>query len=54
MNKDIITIGDKESADINLVWFHGYGANNWGFELFIKLLILNLVGKLHVIILKAL
>ena len=49
MNKDIITIGDKESADINLVWFHGYGANNWGFEPFIKLLNLNLDGKLHVI-----
>ena len=49
MNKDIITIGDKESAAINLVWFHGYGANNWGFEPFIKLLNLNLDGKLHVI-----
>ena len=49
MNKDIITIGDKESAGINLVWFHGYGANNWGFEPFIKLLNLNLDGKLHVI-----
>ena len=49
MNKDIITIGDKESADINLIWFHGYGANNWGFEPFIKLLNLNLDGKLHVI-----
>ena len=38
MNKDIITVGDRESADINLIWFHGYGANNWGFEPFIKLL----------------
>ena len=49
MNKDIITIGDKESAAINLIWFHGYGANNWGFEPFIKLLNLNLDGRLHVI-----
>ena len=44
MNKDIITVGDRESADINLIWFHGYGANNWGFEPFIKLLNLNLDG----------
>ena len=49
MNKDIITIGDKHSADINLIWFHGYGANNWSFEPFIKLLNLNLDGRLHVI-----
>ena len=49
MIKDIITIGDRESADINLIWFHGYGANNWGFEPFIKLLNLNLEGKLHVV-----
>jgi predicted esterase len=49
MNKDIITIGDKESADINLIWFHGYGANNWSFEPFIKLLNLNMDGKLYVI-----
>jgi predicted esterase len=49
MNKDIITVGDKDSADINLVWFHGYGANNWSFEPFIKLLNLNLDGKLYII-----
>ena len=49
MNKDIITVGDRESADINLIWFHGYGANNWGFEPFIKLLNLNLDGRLFVI-----
>ena len=49
MDKDIITIGDKNLAEIELVWFHGYGANNWGFEPFIKLLNLNLDGRLHVI-----
>ena len=49
MSKDIITVGDKSSAIINLIWFHGYGANNWSFEPFIKLLNLNLDGKLHVI-----
>ena len=49
MNKDIITVGDRESADINLIWFHGYGAKNWGFEQFIKLLNLNLDGRLFVI-----
>lgn len=49
MNKDIITVGDEQSADINLIWFHGYGANNWSFEPFIKLLNLNLDGRLHII-----
>ena len=38
MSLDVITVGDKETADINIIWFHGYGANNWGFEPFIKLL----------------
>ena len=49
MDKDIITVGDKDSSEIDLIWFHGYGANNWGFEPFIKLLNLNLDGRLHVI-----
>tara|TARA_B100000035_G_scaffold305371_1_gene306130 strand:+ start:3574 stop:4194 length:621 start_codon:yes stop_codon:yes gene_type:complete len=49
MNLDTITIGDKNSADITLFWFHGYGANNWGFEPFIKLLNLNLDGRLYVV-----
>jgi len=49
MNKDIITIGDKSSSDIELIWFHDCGANNWGFEPFIKLLNLNLDGRLHVV-----
>ena len=44
MSLEIITIGDSNSADIELLWFHGYGANNWGFEPFIKVLNLNL-GK---------
>ena len=49
MNLDVITVGEKSTADIVLIWFHGYGANNWGFEPFIKLLNLNLDGRLHVI-----
>ena len=49
MSLEIITIGDSNSADIELLWFHGYGANNWGFEPFIKVLNLNLDGRLHVI-----
>ena len=48
MSLDVITVGDKETADINIIWFHGYGANNWGFEPFIKLLNLNLDGRLHI------
>ena len=49
MNLDVITVGEKSTADVVLLWFHGYGANNWGFEPFIKLLNLNLDGRLHVI-----
>ena len=49
MNLDVITVGEKNTADVVLIWFHGYGANNWGFEPFIKLLNLNLDGRLHVI-----
>ena len=49
MNLNVITVGEKSTADIVLIWFHGYGANNWGFEPFIKLLNLNLDGRLHVI-----
>ena len=54
MNLDVITVGEKSTADIVLVWFHGYGANNWGFEPFIKLLNLNLDGRLHVVMPNAL
>ena len=49
MGLDVITVGDKNTDDIRLVWFHGYGANNWGFEPFIKILNLNMDGRLHVI-----
>ena len=49
MKLDVITVGEKSTADVVLIWFHGYGANNWGFEPFIKLLNLNLDGRLHVI-----
>ena len=49
MNLNVITVGEKSTADVVLIWFHGYGANNWGFEPFIKLLNLNLDGRLHVI-----
>ena len=46
---DVFTVGDKSNAEIVLIWFNGYGANNWGFEPFIKLLNLNLDGRLHVV-----
>ena len=49
MSLDVITVGDKNSHEITLVWFHGYGANNWGFEPFIKILNLNMDGRMHVI-----
>ena len=49
MSHSTLTIGDKENADITLLWFHGYGANNWSFEPFIKLLNLNLDGRIYVV-----
>jgi len=49
MSHSILTIGDKENADITLLWFHGYGANNWSFEPFIKFLNLNLDGRMYVV-----
>ena len=49
MSHDILTIGDKDSAEITLLWFHGYGANNWSFEPFIKFLNLNLDGRMYVV-----
>ena len=49
MSQSTLTIGDKENADITLLWFHGYGANNWSFEPFIKLLNLNLDGRIYVV-----
>lgn len=49
MDQDTITVGDENSADLTLIWFHGYGANNWGFEPFIKLLNLYLDGRLFVV-----
>lgn len=49
MNLDTITVGDESTADLIMIWFHGYGANNWGFEPFIKLLNLHLDGRLFVV-----
>ncbi len=49
MNEDVITIGDKSRAKRQMIWFHGYGANNWSFEPTMKLLNLNLDEKLYII-----
>ena len=50
MNEDIITIGNRESSDIQMLWLHGYGANNWSFEPSMKLLNLKLDDRLYIVI----
>jgi len=48
-NKDFITIGDKKNSDITVLWFHGYGSNNWSFEPTMKTINMGLDDKLFVI-----
>ena len=33
---DIITVGDEKDSNLNILWFHGYGSNNWSFEPMMK------------------
>ena len=47
-NKDFITIGDKKNSDITVLWFHGYGSNNWSFEPVMKTINMNLGDKLFI------
>ena len=37
-NRELIIIGEKESASRIMFWFHGYGSNNWSFEPTMKML----------------
>tara|TARA_B100000427_G_scaffold312445_1_gene303899 strand:+ start:933 stop:1565 length:633 start_codon:yes stop_codon:yes gene_type:complete len=37
-NRELIIIGEKESASKVMFWFHGYGSNNWSFEPTMKML----------------
>ena len=49
-DKNIITIGDKDTSSAVLFWFHGYGANNWSFEPSMKMLNLMLDDRLYIVI----
>ena len=48
-NKDFITIGDKKNSAVTILWFHGYGSNNWSFEPVMKKLNMGLDEKLFVV-----
>ena len=48
-NNDFITIGDKKNSTITVLWFHGYGSNNWSFEPVMKKLNMDLDEKLFVV-----
>jgi phospholipase/carboxylesterase len=48
-NKDFITVGDKKNSDITVLWFHGYGSNNWSFEPVMKTINMNLGDKLFIV-----
>ncbi|MBT3549445.1 MAG: hypothetical protein HOI56_04825 [Gammaproteobacteria bacterium] len=49
-NNDYITIGDKKDSNVNIIWFHGYGSNNWSFEPTMKLVNMRLNEEMHIII----
>ena len=48
-NKDFITIGDKKNSDITVLWFHGYGSNNWSFEPVMKIINMDMGEKLFIV-----
>ena len=48
-NKDFITIGDKKNSDISVLWFHGYGSNNWSFEPVMKTINMDMDEKLFIV-----
>ena len=49
-DKNVITIGDRDTASAMLFWFHGYGANNWSFEPSMKMVNLLLDDRLYIVI----
>ena len=48
-NKDFITIGDKKNSDVSVLWFHGYGSNNWSFEPVMKTINMDMDEKLFIV-----
>ena len=35
---NLIEVGDKNHCEATMLWFHGYGANNWSFEPSMKMI----------------
>ena len=35
---NLIEVGDKNHCEATMIWFHGYGANNWSFEPSMKMI----------------
>ena len=48
-NDDFITIGNKKNSKVNILWFHGYGSNNWSFESTMKLINMRLNETAYIV-----
>ena len=46
---NLIEVGDKNHCEATMIWFHGYGANNWSFEPSMKMINLMTDGRLHIL-----
>ena len=49
-NDDFITIGNKRNSKVNILWFHGYGSNNWSFEPTMKLINMRLNEVAYIVL----
>ena len=49
-NDDFIAIGNKKSSKVNILWFHGYGSNNWSFEPTMKLINMRLNETAYIVL----
>ncbi len=48
-NNDFITIGNKEKSRLTIIWFHGYGSNNWSFEPALKVINMQINEAAYII-----
>ena len=48
-NNDFITIGNKDESDLIIIWFHGYGSNNWSFEPTLKVINMQMNEAAYII-----
>ena len=46
---NLIEVGDKNHCEATMIWFHGYGANNWSFEPSMKMINLMTDGRLRIL-----